>query len=120
MSVTYKIITIPGLSAGETGYQLSDGSYAAVSFAAGLGAAPDMFSIMATARAVTPDGAPILDHTNQPIICRKHASAPKSSLVTGATSGTDVRDEGLEEVFNGHDGLVAELAAVKAYKAALT
>lgn len=115
MSVTYKVVALPGLALGETGYLLSNGDYAAVIFSPGEGAAPDMFSIKATARAITKDGASVLDHAGQPVCCYKHTSTPKQSLVSGKSSGVDVKALALDAVINDPDGLVAECAATQAF-----
>ena len=115
MSVTYQITTIPNLADGETGYALSDGSYAAISFFPGIGAAPDTFSWKATARAVKADGTQVNDHNSQPLIVGKHASCPKQSLVDGTAKAADIKAAALENVINDPDGLVAELAAVNAW-----
>src|SRR5574340_1010759 len=115
MAVTYKVVQIPGLAPGEVGYKLSDGSYVAVSFAPGEHAAPHMFSIKATARAVANDGTPIETHDGRQLCCSKHVSTPKSSLVTGQSSGPKVKDLALESVINDPDGLVAECAAAQAF-----
>lgn len=116
MAVTYKVVQIPGLAPGEVGYKLSDGSYAAVSFAPGEHAAPHMFSIKATARAVAKDGSPVETHDGRQLCCSKHVGTPKSSLVTGQSSGAKVKDLALESVINDPDGLVAELAADQAFR----
>ena len=119
MPVTYQVVQIPGLAPGEVGYKLSDGSYAAVSFAPGEHAAPHVFSIKATARAVHADGVSVTDYRGAPIVCHKHASAPKAALVSGATTGTAIRAEALAAVIHDPDGLIAELAASKHYGVAL-
>ena len=115
MSVTYKVVALPGLALGETGYLLSNGDYAAVIFSPGEGAAPDMFSIKATARAVAKDGSPVLGHDGKPICCHKHVSTPKASLLTGKSSGAGVQALAIEAVINDSDGLVAECAAARAF-----
>ena len=115
MAVTYKVVQIPGLAPGEVGYKLSDGSYVAVSFAPGEHAAPHVFSIKATARAVAKDGSQVETHDGCPLCCSKHVSTPKSSLVTGQSSGATVKDLALEAVINDPDGLIAERAAEEAF-----
>ena len=115
MPVTYQVVQIPGLASTETGYKLSNGIYMAVSFGPGENAAPDMFSIRAAARAVNEDGSSVLGHNGKPVCCCKHASAPKVSLVTGKTSGADVKALVIEAIINDADGLVAECAAAQAF-----
>lgn len=113
-----KLATQPssGLSAQEVAYQLStaEAEIIAVSYAPGIGSAPDMFGLMITGRYIDSTGAPQETHDGLPLTANKTVSCKKLDLGSGVTSIQALRDEALDALINDADGIYAEILVTRA------